>query len=175
MLKFSQKTELISRTLVRLGEHDLSITSDGVTQDIPVDRKIVHQDFQSKNIFSDIALLRLAQAATLSDRVSPVCLPIEMNLRQKDITYYQPFVTGWGATSYKGPSANVLQQAQVPILPLSDCETNYKGNFPTLVFDEKILCAGWPSGGKDACTGDSGAGLYLPQLSSDKSFYYYSM
>ncbi|XP_059611197.1 venom serine protease Bi-VSP [Phlebotomus argentipes] len=161
--------------LVRLGEHDLSTTTDGVTQDIAISKKTIHEDFQAKRILNDIALLRLAEAAILSDRVSPVCLPTEMNLRHMNLTYYQPFVTGWGATSYKGPSANILQQAQVPILPNTDCETNYKANFPTLTFDERIICAGWPSGGRDACTGDSGSGLFLPQLSADKTYYFYNI
>uniref|UniRef100_A0A1B0CAP2 CLIP domain-containing serine protease n=2 Tax=Lutzomyia longipalpis TaxID=7200 RepID=A0A1B0CAP2_LUTLO len=160
---------------IRLGEHDLSSTTDGAVQDIPIEKKTVHPDFQAKNILSDIAIIRLAQPATLNDRVALVCLPTDTNLRQKDLTYYQPFVAGWGATSYRGPSANILQQTQIPILPISDCETNYQSNFPTLVFDDKIICAGWPSGGKDACTGDSGAGLYLPQLSTDKTFYYYNV
>ncbi|GAB0094789.1 venom serine protease Bi-VSP-like [Sergentomyia squamirostris] len=162
-------------SFVRLGEYDLSTNTDGIVQDIMIDRKIVHEGFQSKSILNDIALLILSQAATVNERVSPVCLPTDPNIRQKDLTYYQPFVVGWGATSYRGPAANILQQAQVPVLPLSDCETNYKSNFPSLVFDEKIMCAGWPNGGRDSCTGDSGGGLYLPQLSADKTFYFYNI
>ena len=50
--------------MVRLGEHDLLNDNDGAYPiDIPIDLKILHEEFNAKLILNDIALLRLAQNA----------------------------------------------------------------------------------------------------------------
>lgn len=139
--------------MVRLGEHDLTSTSDSVTFDIPVDLNIVHELFDPKIIYSDIAMLRLAQSAPFNDKVRPICLPLSDELRNKDYTYYQPFLAGWGATTYKGSQAAVLQEVQLPIQPIKECEEAYKTYFPEQIFDDKVLCVGLGIGGKDSCQG----------------------
>lgn len=139
--------------MVRLGEHDLTTTTDTQSYDIPVDLKIVHDQFNPKIIYSDIALLRLTQSAPFNDKVRPICLPLSDELRNRDYTYYQPFLAGWGATSYRGSQATVLQEVQLPIQPTKDCETAYKSFFPEQIFDDKVLCVGFSSGGKDSCQG----------------------
>lgn len=156
--------------MVRLGEHDLTTTAESQTYDINVDLKIVHELFDPKIMYADIAILRLAQPAPFSDKVRPICLPLTDELRQRDYTYYQPFLAGWGATSYRGSQATVLQEVQMPVLPTSDCTQSYKTYFPDQVFDDMVICVGFTNGGKDSCQGDSGSGLMLPQVSGSGDF-----
>ena len=66
-------------------------------------------------------------------------------------------VLGWGATA--GGTSTVsdqLRQARVPILADTNCATDEPG-----FHRETLLCAGYPQGGVDACTGDSGGPLLV--------------
>ncbi|CAO1378673.1 unnamed protein product [Diamesa hyperborea] len=162
--------------LARLGEYDISSDNDGANPvDYNVELRIIHESFDAKTISNDIGLLKLSQIVTVTDFIRPICMPLADAIRYKDLTYYQPFVAGWGSTSFKGPAATILQEVQLPILPLTECEFNYRLYFPNQVFDNRVLCAGYSQGGKDSCQGDSGGGLVLPQLSTDGSYYYYNL
>lgn len=88
---------------------------------------------------------------SFSDQIRPICLPLNEPLRSRDLTGYQPFIAGWGATSYQGPVSPILQEAQIPIVSNSDCERNYRIYFPNQIFDNRVLCAGY--GGRDSCQG----------------------
>lgn len=162
---------ITSRYLARLGEYDLSSTNDGASPvDIPIDQKYVHEQYDAKIIFNDIALLKLRDYAPISgnlkskifiqiynaqrdenfsDQIRPICLPLNEPLRSRDLTGYQPFIAGWGATSYQGPVSSILQEAQIPVVSNSDCERNYRVYFPNQIFDNRVLCAGF--GGRDSC------------------------
>lgn len=150
--------------MVRLGEHDLTTTTEALSVDVNIELKIVHENFNARIIYNDIALLKLSQTVSITDYVRPICLPWTDEMRRRDYTYYQPFLAGWGATSYRGSAASILQEVQLPILPLSECIANYKIHFPDQIFDDTVLCVGFPSGGKDSCQGDSGGPLMLPQV-----------
>lgn len=133
--------------LARLGEYDISSDNDGASPvDYNVESRIIHESFDAKTISNDIGLLKLTQIVTITDFIRPICMPLADAIRYKDLTYYQPFVAGWGSTSFKGPAATILQEVQLPILPLSECEFNYRLYFPNQVFDNRVLCAGYSQG-----------------------------
>lgn len=134
--------------------------------------KITHEEYNSKTILNDIGLVKLTTTAPFTDFIRPICLPVNDPVRTKDLTYYNPFVAGWGSLSFKGPTASILQEVQLPILPTSDCESAYKAISPNQVFDNRIICAGFPQGGKDSCQGDSGGPLMLPQVLIISLFYF---
>uniref|UniRef100_A0A8W7PU71 CLIP domain-containing serine protease n=1 Tax=Anopheles coluzzii TaxID=1518534 RepID=A0A8W7PU71_ANOCL len=161
---------------VRLGEHDITSDQDGANPvDIYIQRWVVHERYDEKKIYNDIALVLLQKSVTITEAVRPICLPLEAKQRTKDLTYYAPFIAGWGAVGYNGPTAARLQEAQVVVLPVDQCAFNYKLYFPGQIFDDTVLCAGFPQGGKDSCQGDSGGPLMLPELSSNGQYYYYTL
>jgi serine protease 56 len=128
-----------SMVSVRLGEHNINSDNDGATPiDVPVEWKLANENFDPKTVSNDVGLVKLKSAVTINDRVRPICLPFREPLRSRDLTYYQPFIAGWGSTTFKGPASAILQEAQVPILPLADCEKNYKVAFPLQVFDNRV-------------------------------------
>uniref|UniRef100_A0A182XHQ9 CLIP domain-containing serine protease n=1 Tax=Anopheles quadriannulatus TaxID=34691 RepID=A0A182XHQ9_ANOQN len=141
----------------------------------PTTRWVVHERYDEKKIYNDIALVLLQKSVTITEAVRPICLPLEAKQRTKDLTYYAPFIAGWGAVGYNGPTAARLQEAQVVVLPVDQCAFNYKLYFPGQIFDDTVLCAGFPQGGKDSCQGDSGGPLMLPELSSNGQYYYYTL
>ncbi|ETN61854.1 hypothetical protein AND_006474 [Anopheles darlingi] len=160
---------------VRLGEYDITSDQDGASPiDVYIQRSVIHERYNEKTIQNDIALLLLQRSITVSDAIRPICLPLDSRQRTKDLTYYAPFIAGWGAIAHNGPTATKLQEAQVVVLPVDQCAFNYKLYFPNQIFDETVVCAGFPQGGKDSCQGDSGGPLMLPELSSNGQYYYYT-
>merc|ERR1712179_460940 len=61
-------------------------------------------------------------------------------------------LAGWGLTKEKSQESNhILYDVKVPVISDEDCNIPYKGRI-----SEKMMCAGYPLGGRDACQGDSG-------------------
>jgi secreted trypsin-like serine protease len=69
-------------------------------------------------------------------------------------------VLGWGATSEGGSASDDLREAQLPIIADEDCAGAYAGQGWAWI-PETMLCAGYPEGGTDTCTGDSGGPLLV--------------
>lgn len=162
-----------SLAVVRLGEYDIMSDNDGAYPvDINVEWKKAHEEYNSKVILNDIGLIKLVMNAPFTDKIRPICLPVAEPWRSKDITYYQPFVAGWGSTYYKGPLTAILQEVQLPIVPTTECAASYMSVYPNQIFDDRVLCAGFSYGGKDSCQGDSGGPLMLPVVSLFFLFFF---
>ncbi|XP_013408472.1 hemicentin-1-like [Lingula anatina] len=134
---------------VRVGEHDLT-TFSSIQRDIPVSRVVPHPGFDESTLINDIALVRLSQPVTHSDKITPVCIPT------KDVTAGTKCVaTGWGVTSESGSRPDLLQQVVLSVVARSTCRLrSYIGSF----IKDTMICAGGEDG-KDACNGDSGGPL----------------
>ncbi|XP_049779321.1 trypsin delta-like [Schistocerca cancellata] len=59
-------------------------------------------------------------------------------------------VTGWGSLQPEGEYSEQLQAFKTSIVTRSACNASYGG-----LITERMVCAGEPEGGKDACQGDS--------------------
>lgn len=149
-------------SFVRLGAHNLSTVEPG-SLDVSISQSISHEEFDLKSTMNDIAIIVLDKSVRFTDRISTICLPTEPDLQQ-DFIGYSPFVAGWGAVQYQGPTSNVLQEIQVPVVSLAQCMESYKKVYKTIKFNDRFICAG--NGLNDACQGDSGGPLMFPRVSS---------
>ncbi|TNN67800.1 Serine protease 56 [Liparis tanakae] len=146
-----------------VGEFDIT-KDDPDEQVIKVNRIIPHPKFNPKTFNNDIALVELTSPVVLSNRVTPVCLPSGM----EPPTGSPCLVAGWGSLYEDGPSANVVMEAKVPLLPQSTCKSTLGKELVT----NTMLCAGYLSGGIDSCQGDSGGPLiYQDRMSGRFQLY----
>uniref|UniRef100_A0A3Q3GE20 Serine protease 56 n=1 Tax=Labrus bergylta TaxID=56723 RepID=A0A3Q3GE20_9LABR len=138
--------------------------TDPDEQILKVNRIIPHPKFNSKTFNNDIALVELTSPVVLSDHVTPVCLPSGMD----PPTGSPCLVAGWGSLYEDGPSADVVMEAKVPLLPQSTCKSALGKELVT----NTMLCAGYLSGGIDSCQGDSGGPLiYQDRISGRFQLY----
>ena len=112
---------------VRLGEHELNNDNDGATPlDIEIESKVIHENYNPKNLSNDIAVLTLKQDVEIFDeKISPVCLEhpelgsgddgspekmVEVLDRDLPRTRFDirtthenktAFVAGWGTTKFR--------------------------------------------------------------------------
>ena len=62
-------------------------------------------------------------------------------------------IIGWGTTKeHGGTASNKLLKATVPYVPDSTCKRHYGDR----LLPKDDICAGYPHGGVDTCSGDSG-------------------
>ena len=108
-----------SRTLAvqsRLGAH-YRYAGTGNEQDFDVAKIISHPSYHSPKRYShDIALVKLAQPALISNAVSTVCLPDENTDPMPFSSGKHCWISGWGRLAAGGASPNVLMQASVPLV-----------------------------------------------------------
>ncbi len=145
---------------VLLGQNSIFGGLAPTGQQIRVAEIIVYPNYQLAAPYdSDLALLRLAQPAVLTDTVQPirVAIPGFSTLFAAGIT---ATVTGWGNISASSTDYPFdLYEVEVPIYNQSTCVANYASIKGTIT--ENMLCAGLPQGGKDSCQGDSGGPLVV--------------
>ncbi|XP_067613666.1 venom protease isoform X2 [Eurosta solidaginis] len=156
-------------TTARLGAHDISNPNEVGAINIPIERKVVHEQYISQTVTNDIGLIQLGSEAPKTAKIGPICLP-EGEVFNQDFVGMHPFVAGWGAVQFQGPSSNVLRDVQVPIVNQQTCEQSYRSIFQYMTFKDKFICAG--NSHVDACQGDSGGPLMMPMLQNGVYKYY---
>lgn len=149
-------------THVRLGEHDISTTADGVTtEDIAIKKVTTHEGYTSTALQNDIAILELERPVAYRAGIRPACLPDQFAGVDIGALQTQPTIVGWGSTKTGGSTVNALRQAQVPIVANEACKTSY-APVTKLTITENQLCAG--TGTVDTCAGDSGGPMLSDQF-----------
>ncbi|NXB34940.1 PRS56 protease, partial [Eulacestoma nigropectus] len=136
---------------VVVGDHELGKPGAG-KRAVPVRRILPHPKFNPKTFHGDLALLELAMPLAPSPTVSPVCLPSGPAEPSPGTPCY---IAGWGSLYEEGPAADVVMEAQVPLLSQETC----RGALGRDLLTSAMFCAGYLSGGIDSCQGDSGGPL----------------
>lgn len=134
------------------GEYDLRRREKGEV-DLDIEEVLVHPNYSRRTSDNDIALLRLAQPASLSQTVVPICLP-DSGLAERELTQVgrETVVTGWGFRSEtKRNRTFVLNFIKIPVAPHDECVQVMHNSV-----SENMLCAGILGDPRDACEGDSG-------------------
>merc|ERR1711971_300518 len=166
------KKKTLSEFRVALGVHHL-ITNFKYSGSLPEVQKFIvnEEDFVVHNDYArglrggrlavknDIGLMKLPREVQYNQLTQPICLgPIPAN------TLGDPVVVGWGKTdpdqlslSENGVYSNDQLKLKVPEVELETCQQS-------LSVDRSHVCAGAELG-KDACSGDSGGGLFISDTS----------
>jgi len=113
--------------------------------------KIVqHEKFNFTNVDYDFSLLQLQHPIEFDGTKKAIKLP---EAEQMFVDGDPCYVTGWGNTQSLLESREWLRRVQVPLVNQSVCSEKYKQYGGVT---ERMICAGYMEGGKDACQGDSG-------------------
>ena len=127
---------------VVIGLHDQYTTAG--TERFSVKRIVPHPLRGARDY--DYALIQLSGESKYT--------PITLN--RNEIAGEADLVTaGWGLTAEAGSLARQLQKVTVPFVSGDKCSAAYPGKIT-----DRMLCAGYVTGGKDACQGDSGGPLF---------------
>lgn len=145
---------------------DNNVNDGAAPIDVPVARVLIHERYNAQEYTNDIAVLKLENKVNFNKFIQPICLPTLSNHRNNMLVRSLPFVAGWGSTSFRGPATTTLMEVQVPVLDNDECKRAFVNK--KTVIDNRVLCAGYLTGGKDACQGDSGGPLMWP---SGKQYY----
>ncbi|XP_064379657.1 enteropeptidase [Dromaius novaehollandiae] len=137
-----------------LGLHDqLNMTYPStVVQDI--DQIIINPHYNKSIKDSDIAMMHLQYKMQYTDYIQSICLPEKS---QEFLPGIYCSIAGWGAIANQGPTSNILQDAEVPLITNKKCQQW----MPEYNITENMICAGYDEGGVDSCQGDSGGPLMI--------------
>uniref|UniRef100_U5EZ49 trypsin n=1 Tax=Corethrella appendiculata TaxID=1370023 RepID=U5EZ49_9DIPT len=134
---------------VRVGATDR--TKDG--EIFKVKKVTRHPKYNGAKIDYDFAVVELEKKIKFDETKQPIELP-EQDEEVVDGTLCK--VSGWGNTQSALESNIVLRAAMVPSVNQEDCSEAY-AEFGGVT--DRMICAGYTEGGKDACQGDSGGPL----------------
>ncbi|XP_074444332.1 coagulation factor XI-like isoform X2 [Larus michahellis] len=126
-----------------------------INEDTPffkVEEIIVHPQYKYAQTGYDIALMKLDKPMNFTDLQLPICLPSK---EDANVLYTDCWVVGWGYRKEKGRVEDILQKATVPLMSKEECQARYRKRR----IGDKVICAGYDEGGRDACKGDSGGPL----------------
>ncbi|XP_065073086.1 transmembrane protease serine 9-like [Ochlerotatus camptorhynchus] len=148
---------------VRLGEYIIGQERDcdpndkrdcaPPVRDYGIECIIRHQNYNRRTKQNNIALLRLDRDVTFEDHISPICLPVLLQL--KTMQPYRYIITGWGDREDESKSMTLLKAT---VKPANQSECQEWMNLKGLKLSQNQLCVGKPDG-PDACRGDGGGPL----------------
>ena len=153
----SESGEVMDPSALRVGAGVTNLQNENSVREVTVTSLFLHPEYLpgSSNTRNDIALMELAQPTGVP------ALPLYAG-DPENISGSSAVVVGWGAINFSEtePLAfpTSLQQATVPLVSRAVCNLpqSYNG-----AIAEGQLCAGFQSGGVDACVGDSGGPLMV--------------
>ena len=109
---------------------------------------------------ADIALLKTKSDIVMSEYAWPVCFPSSEKSIEESFAGHDAVVIGWGKRNEKSDVySDRLQKVKVSIIDNKLCRHWFRLAGRDMPINEKLICAGYRDGGKDACHGDSGGPL----------------
>lgn len=118
---------------------------------------VQHEKFNYSSVDYDFALLQLQDPIEFDKTKKAVQLPAEDAVfNDGDMCY----VSGWGTTQNVLEPRGWLRQVQVPLVNQQECSGRYSKYGGVT---DRMICAGYMNGRKDACQGDSGG----PMVNAD--------
>ncbi|EEZ99308.2 serine protease H29 [Tribolium castaneum] len=153
---------------IRAGEWDSQSTQELYQhQDRDVVRKVVHENYDRRNLQYDIALLFLNLRVDLASHINVVCLPPPGT----ETTSGSCFVSGWGQKEFdKNETEHILKKVKVSPMPKLECHRRFRKTrlkASRFHLHQSFMCAGGEEG-EDACTGDGGGPLVCQMAGTER-------
>ncbi|XP_072398605.1 trypsin-1-like [Diabrotica undecimpunctata] len=146
--------DVSGRITIVAGTADL--TQEGTS--IKVQSILIHENYNPDvaPFDYDIAILKLSEKITFSDKIQPINLPVEDTAVPEDT----PVSTaGWGLTEEGGATtSDILLEINIKIINWQTCKELLQDESEVT---ERMICAGYLKGGVDTCQADSGGPLEL--------------
>ncbi|XP_023939699.2 plasminogen [Bicyclus anynana] len=142
---------------VVLGQHNLNV-KEHHSQKMKVEKVIIHERYNYKRRFANIALLKLSSAASFTSFVQPACL-WRSGVHSRGTASALGVVAGWGFDN-DDTLPGSLQQVLLPIVSAETCRQSYPAYY-SLALNRGSFCAGYHNNGTGVCNGDSGGGLVV--------------
>ncbi|CRK95821.1 CLUMA_CG009273, isoform A [Clunio marinus] len=146
-----------TKTVALVGDHDITMGSDTTNTALYKLKGFVkHPEYDQDKKSNDIALAEIDGYIKYNPGVGPACLPY----LYKNFIFDGVVLTavGWGTTSFGGPSSDILQKVDLPVMNNEKCATALK-DVDVIIDDTKICTDG--QGERDTCGKDSGGGMYF--------------
>ncbi|XP_042312562.1 LOW QUALITY PROTEIN: mannan-binding lectin serine protease 1 [Sceloporus undulatus] len=146
VLRSSDMISPSSFTII-LGKHRTQ-RKDDTEQHFQAQTIFIHPSYNPATFEYDIALVEMAEEATLNNYVMPICFPDSILPKDSMV-----IVSGWGK-QFLQRLPEALIEIEIPLTDHALCKEMY-AKFQKVI-TEDMICAGEKQGGKDACSGDSG-------------------
>ncbi len=141
---------------VTLGGYNSADQSESGRQTFAVKSIIIHPEFNVSTLVNDIGLIELDGDAIETESVKIIPMAsLDDTLLMLPGT--EAIVSGWGAEREGGWMTTVLNKVTVPLVAHESCTQAYGA-----LLRDGMTCAGYPEGGMDSCSGDSGGPLMVP-------------
>lgn len=152
------------KVTVFLGAHNIKENEKSqIRIEVPKQNLIVHEQWDSKTLTNDIALIKLPNPIQFNENIKPVNLPRRRE-QQKNFVNENVLASGWGKDSDQAQSVSpVLRSVEAPVISKQSCNIRYFG----VIKDSHICISG--NGGKSTCNGDSGGPLVFTEKDGSKT------
>eukprot|EP00090_Calanus_glacialis_P008462 TRINITY_DN16813_c0_g1_i1.p1 TRINITY_DN16813_c0_g1~~TRINITY_DN16813_c0_g1_i1.p1 ORF type:complete len:481 (-),score=131.69 TRINITY_DN16813_c0_g1_i1:105-1547(-) len=159
---------------VLLGEHILGNDTDGVNpEEFNVVKTTKHENYNSRTFENDIAIVEFDTEVTFKKGIQPVCLPSKTpELLADKFVSEGVYIAGWGATSFRGPTSNLLLQGIISVVSNEECKEKFS-KFNNVDIGLTKICARDRNDQIDACQGDSGGPMVALKRSGDSRYRYH--
>ncbi|CAH1727598.1 unnamed protein product [Chironomus riparius] len=178
------KTWKISK--VRLGEWDRRTNPDCMEfvneqvcndpfVDVQVMKVITHPNYkkESVNQFNDIAILELERDVKFTEWIKPICLPVDLNIRNMNFTSHSVEVSGFKLTEKDVESSSPTKKVfYLYVVEQEKCKANYASMKVDVT--NAHICAGIEEK-KEFCNPDSGGSLVKEGTFPSSKFAHYQL
>lgn len=147
----------------RAGEWDTQTIKEMLDHQVRlVEEIIIHEDFNTKSLKNDVALLRMHAPFNLAEHINMICLP---DPGDSFDTSKNCVANGWGKDVFglQGRYAVILKKIEIDMVPNPRCNSLLQRTRLGTRFrlHDSFVCAGGQEG-RDTCQGDGGAPLACP-------------
>ncbi|XP_077287856.1 trypsin-1-like [Arctopsyche grandis] len=161
--------------LAMAGKYNLN-KRDKSVQELRLSSVILPDGFDRNNLRNDIAILRLRTRIIFNQYVQPICLwtdyDISRNVSKNHAYGLNGTIVGWGLNE-NDTASQQLMTGTMTIVSDTECLLSYASFFDKFVYENSLCAGGQQTIGSSPCNGDSGGGLVVPVIQSDKKISYF--